>query len=322
MIDSQSIDQKQTEQMQNEALPDFMPADPVAAGEVYFSQGLLAEARACFVKATEDSPGNPQGWNNLGVLLLNENKGREAERCLRQALEVQSDFLEARYNLIELYCLKEDWAKASKESKRLLEIKPGDYRATKRLAQIYHKQGQTEEAQNLLKDSQDLGALKAFIDSLWLGIKYHAMAEDLSPRDRLEKYIVSLLKYLDGQNGQSPRHRLVYTAEDGQEITLEGFSETFYYKESPSMTLPGDDKNPEKPIIVLTIGEHDDWLFFRDALRAEMRAEGGCLGNFTQTRKVLRREARLQQYDLNATLKYFQDNVGPCDCHVLRAVLT
>jgi hypothetical protein len=52
-----------------------------------------------------------------------------------------------------------------------------------------------------------------------------------------------------------------------------------------------------------------------------MRAEGGCLGDFTQTRKLLKNDGRFSKYDLEATLKYFQANVGPCDCHVHRAVL-
>jgi hypothetical protein len=160
--------------------------------------------------------------------------------------------------------------------------------------------------------------MRSFVDSLWLGIKYYALADDLSARGKLEKFTSSVLRFLDGQDGRSMRYKLVgVDPETGRETVLEGFHDSFYYKETPS--LAPDSR--EDSALVLTIGEHEDWNFFSEALRAEMRAEGGCLGDFTQTRKVLRREKRLTQYNLEDTLRYFRNNVGPCDCHVLRAVL-
>jgi hypothetical protein len=166
-----------------------------------------------------------------------------------------------------------------------------------------------------------MGAMKAFVDSLWLGIKYYAMADDLSARGKLEKCVGAILKFLDGHDGRSMRYKLLgRDPETGREVALEDFFNAFYYKETPSFGLGGDEESG-RPELILTIGDNEDWEFFRDALRAEMKAEGGCLGDFTQSRKILRREARLAKYSLNSTLKYFQDNVGPCDCHVLRAVL-
>ncbi|MDR0548917.1 MAG: hypothetical protein LBI10_05845, partial [Deltaproteobacteria bacterium] len=99
---------------------------------------------------------------------------------------------------------------------------------------------------------------------------------------------------------------------------LENLAEHFYYKESSEIR----DEADSKPVrLVLTIGEHEDWVAFHKALKNEMRAEGGCLGDFTQTKKVLRSQGRFQKYDLKATLDYFLANVGPCDCHVVRANL-
>jgi hypothetical protein len=192
--------------------------------------------------------------------------------------------------------------------------------AIKRLAQVYIQAGQPERARELLSGSESMGAMRSFIDSLWLGIKYCALADDLSARDKLEKFTVSLLRFLDGQDGRSLRYKLVATdPETGRETVLEGFHDAFYYKEAPGLNMAAGDNR--ESALVLTIGEHEDWAFFRETLRGEMRAEGGCLGDFTQTRKVLRREARLAKYNLEDTLRYFRDNVGPCDCHVLRAVL-
>lgn len=295
--------------------------DLVMEGEKLFEEGRIEEAKAKFQIATELCPGNPKAWNNLAVITLTEGRDREAENYLRQALEIKSDFLEARFNLVEIYCLRNQWPKAVKELTRILEIAPADLPATKRLAQVYLAMGEADKARALLDDPGSIGAMKSFIDSLWLGIKYYALADELSGRDKLEKFVGSILKFLDGQDGRSLRYKLVsYDPELGREVVLEDFFDSFYYKESPSLTLD-DGGEGAKPELILTIGEHDDWDFFREALRAEMRAEGGCLGDFTQTRKVMRRESRLIKYNLTSTIKYFQDNVGPCDCHVLRAVL-
>ena len=294
----------------------------VREGERLFGEGRLDEARAMFLSATEECPGNAMAWNNLAVIAINENSDREAEKYLRRALEIKSDLLEASFNLVEIYCFRGQWAKAIREIERILEIKPGDLPATKALARVYMAMGDPGRAKEVLDESQNLGAMKAFIDSLWLGIKYYAMADELNARAKLEKYTAAVLKFLDGQDGRSLRYRLSgRDPETGREVVLEDFFDSFYYKESAPLDARGDEIGEKPGDLVLTIGEHDDWKFFQNALRAEMRAEGGCLGDFTQTRKVLRREARLAKYSLAATLRYFQDNVGPCDCHVLRAVL-
>jgi len=294
----------------------------ITEGERLFEEGRLAEARAMFQAAADECPGNAMAWNNLAVIAMTENRDREAEKYLRQAVEVKSDLLEARLNLAEVYCLREQWDKAARELVRILAFKPADLPTIKRLAQVYVSMGQPEKARDILDDSENFGAMKAFVDSLWLGIKYYAMADDLSGREKLEKFTAAILKFLDGQDGRSRRYKLVSTdPETGRETVLEDFFGAFYYKESPCLDLDEGRGGQDQPNLILTIGDHEDWTFFREALRSEMKAEGGCLGDFTQTRKVLRREGRLTKYSVPETIKYFQDNVGPCDCHVVRAVL-
>ena len=298
----------------------FPPPDQVAEGEDLFRAGRLEEARAMFLAAAQACPGHAPAWNNVAVIAMAEGDDGRAEGFLRQALDIKGDFLEARWNLVEIHCLRGQWTKAARELRKILESRPADLPALKRLAQVYIQAGQPERARDLLNDSETMGAMRSFIDSLWLGIKYYALADDLSARDKLEKFTVSVLKFLDGQDGRSLRYKLVgLDPETGRETVLEGFHDAFYYKETPGLSLARDGGG--ESALVLTIGEHEDWSFFRETLRGEMRAEGGCLGDFTQTRKVLRREGRLAKYNLEDTLKYFRDNVGPCDCHVLRAVL-
>jgi thioredoxin-like negative regulator of GroEL len=291
----------------------------VLEGERLFAEGRAAEAREMFQKAVDLCPGNVQAWNNLAVVSLNGDYLSEAENYLKKALELKPEFLEARFNLAEVYSLSGQFHKAAKELKKILEFKPDDLPTVKRLAHIYAEMGLTEEARMMLEDSDNVGATKSFIDSLWLGIKFFAMADGLTPKARLENLMLAVLQLIDGQDGRSQVYRLVGCDPiDGREVVLEKLSQHFYYKENRE--LQNDLSSPDGVQLILTIGDHDDWNAFHKALKNEMRAEGGCLGDFTQTRKILRNDP-FRKYDLPATLDYFRANVGPCDCHVLRAVL-
>jgi tetratricopeptide (TPR) repeat protein len=310
------------ENLETERYPAAGP-DPsinhVLEGERLFAEGRSAEAREMFQAAVDLCPGNVQAWNNLAVVSLNGDDLIDAEKFLKRALEIKPDFLEARSNLAEVCFMAGQFSKAAKELKKILNFRPDDLPTIKRLAQIYLEMGQTEEARAILEDSGNLGAMRAFIDSLWLGIKFYAMTEDLTPRARLENLMLAVLKLIDGQDGRSQVFRLVgRDPAGGREVVLENLAEHFYYKENRELQ---QDLSYSGPVpLVLTIGGHEDWALFHKALKNEMRAEGGCLGDFTQTRKVLRSD-RFRKYDTQATLDYFRANVGPCDCHVLRAVL-
>jgi tetratricopeptide (TPR) repeat protein len=291
----------------------------VLEGEKLFQLGLVDEAKEMFAAAVELCPGNVQAWNNLAVAAITQGNGEAAKRYLRQAIELKPDFLEARYNLAEIHCLDGKWSLAAKELQTILTFRPEDLPTLKRLAHVYVSMGQPDKAKKLLDNSDNVGAMKAFIDSLWLGIKFFTMAEGLTTRERLEKLMLAVLKLIDGQDGRSQIFRLVGTdSESGREVVLQGLSEHFYYQEAKELN---DITQGDGPELVLTIGDNDDWEDFREFLRNEMRAEGGCLGDFTQTKKILKNNAQFGKYDLEATLKYFKANVGPCDCHVLRAVL-
>jgi tetratricopeptide (TPR) repeat protein len=294
--------------------------NPVKEGERLFNLGDFEGAISKFKEAIEECPGNFHALNNLAVVAITRQEYQKAMGYLRSAIELKPDFLEGRFNLAELYGLEEKWPKAAKEFQAILSFKPDDLPSIKRLAHVYVKMGEMEKAKKLLDGSGNLGAMKAFINSLWLGIKFYSIAEGLSPRDRLEKLMFAVLNLIDGQDGRSLIYRLVATdPESGREVVLENLSENFYYQESAELRDERVDSKGEE--LVLTIGDHPDWKLFHSALKAEMQAEGGCLGDYTQTKKVFRNHPELKKYDLNLTLKYFQANVGPCDCHVLRAVL-
>jgi tetratricopeptide (TPR) repeat protein len=298
-------------------------ANLVKEGEKLFVEGDLEGARLLFERAAGECPGNVQALNNLAVVSLAGGDRQTALRHLREASEIKPDFLEARHNLAELYVLENKWKKAAKELEAILGFKPGDIPTVKRLAGLYASMGEEAKAKELLDGTGNIREMKDFINSLWLGIKFYSMAEDMSVRERLEKLMLAVLKLIDGQDGRSMAYKLVGTdPSDGGEVVLEKLAENFYYRESGDLgDAPGTLDEEENPKLILAISDSDDWKLFHDSLKAEMRAEGGCLGDFTQTKKVFKRTPELRRYDLDETLKYFQANLGPCDCHVARASL-
>ncbi|MDR1545761.1 MAG: tetratricopeptide repeat protein [Deltaproteobacteria bacterium] len=299
--------------------PLFVGDDLVQEGERLFNEGQLEEAKALFQRAVDLCPGDVHAWNNLGVVSLTEGLSTEAKSSLKRAVEIKPDFLEARFNLAEVLALEGRWAQAAKELETILTFRPDDLPALRRLAKVYVNLGRPDKAKMLLDNSDNVGAMKAFIDSLWLGVKFFTVADGLSTRERLEKLMLAVLKLVDGQDGRSQRYRLVgRDSVSGREVELENLAENFYYQETRELC---EQVASGKPELVLTIGDHQDWKDFREALKKEMKAEGGCLGDFTQTKKVLKRDGRFAKYDVEATLQYFRANVGPCDCHVFRAVL-
>ena len=311
--------QSATEALAASKRPPMEDLDLVLEGERLFGEGSPAEAKELFQRAIDLCPGNVQAWNNLAVAAMTEGDVAAAKASLTKAIELKPDFLEARYNLAEVFGLEGKWSRAAKELQAILAFKPDDLPTIRRLAQVFVSMGKPERAKTLLDNSDNVGAMKAFIDSLWLGVKFFTMAEGLSTRERLEKLMLAVLKLIDGQDGRSQVYRLVgYDAERGREVSLEGLADSFYYQESKELK---EDARGQVPELILTIGDHEDWRSFKEALQAEMRAEGGCLGDFTQTRKILRRDGRFQRYDIEGTIKYFRANVGPCDCHVVRSVL-
>lgn len=291
----------------------------VQLGEELFSQGKFEEAMNCFQTAIESNPLDLEALNDLGVVSMKLGRGENAEQYFLKAIEINDDFLDAHLNLAQYYIEENMWDKASYHLKKTLDANPENIALVKQLAFIHTKMGRHEEARKIVEASKSINLQKEFIDNLWFSIKYWEMVEDLSIRDRLEGLAAGLLASIDGESTPNIHFSLIgQDPESGDNITIEWLRESFYYNESEAYSLVDRRENSRE---VLTIGDNPDWSYFRLKLHLEMKDEGGCLGDFTHTKKVLKREARLSKYDLERTLEYFMANVGPCDCHVYRAVL-
>ena len=72
------------------------------------NEGQLDQAQALYRKVLEMDPHHVASLNNLGVIYMQQNKYREALDCFNDALDRQSNYVDAHYNLACLYARKND----------------------------------------------------------------------------------------------------------------------------------------------------------------------------------------------------------------------
>jgi tetratricopeptide (TPR) repeat protein len=72
------------------------------------NEGQLDQAQALYTKVLEMDPHHVASLNNLGVIYMQQNKFREALDCFNSALDRQSNYVDAHYNLACLYARKND----------------------------------------------------------------------------------------------------------------------------------------------------------------------------------------------------------------------
>jgi len=85
-------------------------ADPlINLGNITYEAGHYQEAAGLHLRAVEIAPGDPRGWQNLGVVLRGGGKITEAFECFRMALKLDSGYATARWNLATLQLLTGDF---------------------------------------------------------------------------------------------------------------------------------------------------------------------------------------------------------------------
>lgn len=290
--------------------------DWVIKGEDLFAQGKVAEAAACFQAGVIQNPDDAQAWNDLAVANLTLGRDAEALKGFQQSIRSRSDYLDAHLNLADYYLKNEKWADAALTLENAIKALPENLPVLQRLALVYSKQGRIKEREKLLAGSRTIQLTRSLIDSLWSSINFWELAEGLTLKERLEGAVASCLTTIDGL--ATPHVHFKLLVEDGADqdpVVVEWLHDHFYYQQAESINVENIRECKGR---VLEIGPHPDWEMFRPLLFHEIKYEGGCLGDFTHTKKIMRRETALRQYDLDATLDYFRENVGPCDCHVFK----
>ena len=99
--------------------------------ELLITQGLIYarrkgwdEAQACFQRALELSPDDPDAWFNLGRVQLVLKQHEEALASFRKALKLRPDFSEACFNIGRLYYQQSRWGEARQYFEAALRAVP------------------------------------------------------------------------------------------------------------------------------------------------------------------------------------------------------
>jgi len=110
------------------------------------ARGRHDEALTAIHHALEDGRELPSAALDLGVLLLERGKAREAQKAFERALHWQPDTPDVHYGLAQALIASNDLEAAAARLARCLELDAGHGPARFRLGQIHLKKGRVDEA--------------------------------------------------------------------------------------------------------------------------------------------------------------------------------
>jgi len=164
-------------------------AGELAKAEILYRQVLAAQPD---ITGTGSGFGYTQAHNNLGYLLLQQERLVEAETALREALAIKSDYAQALCNLAAVLGKQERLEEAAACCRKAIEIEPNHAEAHNNLGFILQKQGYLQESEvhfrkavalrpEFLEAHQHLGVLLCESDRLEEGFQAFANAAKLKP---------------------------------------------------------------------------------------------------------------------------------------------
>lgn len=142
-------------------------------GDIYFQQGKLDKAEACYRAAMERDPSDHDTVSHLGQCLLRKKQHDEARILLEKVVaEVPGhDYGHTMMALAELLQARGDQAEAVAAWQKVLE-KHSYARARVQLASLYLDQGKAEEArallQEVLSDDKHAPAFQRSREKIWV----------------------------------------------------------------------------------------------------------------------------------------------------------
>lgn len=167
----------------------------------------FAKARIYYQIAAKLYPNLPQVYNNMGVLLLRENKLEEAELMYRKALEIKPGYFAPYSNLSNIFISRGEVDRAIGLMREAVSASPENHFAYLTLARLYIKIDDFEAAESALKKA--LGINKRFIEArhelgrLYLrmgrgedAMKQFALALKYQPDDDLARNKMDLIERL------------------------------------------------------------------------------------------------------------------------------
>lgn len=115
-------------------------------GVAYKALGEWEQAARVFESVIRAHPEYNQAYFNLGMLMADRGLHRDAEKCLRRGLELNSDDAEMKVKLADVLAAQSNWHDAETIYREILAGSPGDNDTRVRLAYVLARQEQLEGA--------------------------------------------------------------------------------------------------------------------------------------------------------------------------------
>jgi Tfp pilus assembly protein PilF len=133
------------------AVTDESPRLYGSAGFARAQLGDYPAAIAHYQNALRINARNAEDWNNLASALIHIDRNADALIAARNAVSLQPDFNEARFNLASAYELTGDDAQAVAEFRKVVQFEPTLVMAQYRLGVLSAKRGEVEAARQALE---------------------------------------------------------------------------------------------------------------------------------------------------------------------------
>ena len=126
--------------------------------EAFFNQcvilekkGSIQKAIECYDNCMEKFESRPESMNNAGSLLISLERFEEAEKYFLKAIKIDDSFLDAHYNLIELYKKTGKPEKALGQYQILAEYNPDNLEVRHEICALLGDKGKFNEAEQCYK---------------------------------------------------------------------------------------------------------------------------------------------------------------------------
>lgn len=121
-------------------------------GDILLAKGDAAASLPYFAKAMQARPASALAATEYGVALASAQRLDEARQHFRRALELDPNFVDARFDLASVDAQSGDLQSAAENFKRVLDARPGDAKSKQHLGEVLYLLG------DKLAESGDLAA--------------------------------------------------------------------------------------------------------------------------------------------------------------------
>ena len=128
--------------------PDY-PTEWYNIGVLLQNEKRFKEAKKAYQEAIKKDPSYALAWNNLGVMMVKQGDNQRAETAYRKAIEFNPTLATAWYNLGNRLVLKNQEKDAEAAYRKAIELQPDYSNAQTQLAQLLQNQSLENESEGI-----------------------------------------------------------------------------------------------------------------------------------------------------------------------------